>query len=94
LFLYFFAREKFSYCLGFISMGDMSVTISESSPNPSKKKIVHVSVVEITNVQHWMLSVVFERYVMNRYGSYNVAKGGLKYIHYDLTNPFGYLTIT
>ncbi len=59
-----------------------------------KIKKNHVSVVEITTVQHIMLSVVFERYVVNGYGSYNVARGGFKYIHYDLTNPFGYLTIT
>jgi hypothetical protein len=40
-----------------------------------------------------MLGVVFERYVVNKYGSYNVVGSGFKYIHY-LTNSFGYLTIT
>lgn len=58
-----------------------------------KIKLVHVSVVEITNVQHRMLGVVFEGYVVNKYGYYNVVGSGFKYIHYDLIDPFGYLTI-
>jgi hypothetical protein len=55
-------------------MSDLFVTISESSINLSKKKTVHVSGVEITNLQHRMLSVGFERYVLNRYGSYNATR--------------------
>ncbi len=30
---------------------------------------------------------------MNKYGYYNVVGSGFKYIHYDLIDPFGYLTI-
>jgi hypothetical protein len=40
-----------------------------------------------------MLGVVFEGYVVNKYGYYNVVGSGFKYIHYDLIDPFGYLTI-
>jgi hypothetical protein len=58
-----------------------------------KIKVVHVNVVEITNVQHKMLGVVFEGYVVDKYGYYNVVGSGFKYIHYDLIDPFGYLTI-
>jgi hypothetical protein len=75
-------------------MGDPFVSISESSAGPSKKITVYVNVMEITNVQHKMLGVVFKGYVMNKYGSYNVTRSGFKYIHYDLIDPFGYLTIT
>jgi hypothetical protein len=38
-----------------------------------------------------MLNVVFEGYVANRYGFYNVDRSGFKYIHYYLTSFFGYL---
>jgi len=41
-----------------------------------------------------MLGVVFEGYVVNKYGFYNATGSGFKYIHYNLTDPFGYLTIT
>jgi hypothetical protein len=75
-------------------MGDPFVSINESSASHSKKRIIHINVVEITNVQHTMLSVVFEGYVVNKYGFYNAAGSGFKHIHNDLTNPLGYSTLT
>jgi len=62
-------------------MGDLFVSINEPSANLNKKKIAPFSVMGITNVQQRMLGVVFERYVVSRYGSYNVARSGFKYIH-------------
>ncbi len=41
-----------------------------------------------------MLGICFEGYIVNMYGSTNVAGSGFKYIHCDLANPLGYLTIT
>jgi hypothetical protein len=66
-------------------MGDLFVSINEPSTNLNKKKIIHINDVEVINVQQIMLGVVFEAYVMSRYGFYNVAKDGFKYIHYYLT---------
>jgi hypothetical protein len=40
-----------------------------------------------------MLGVGFEGYIVNMYGSVDVLGSGFKYIHCDLTNPLGYLTI-
>jgi hypothetical protein len=60
-----------------------------------KKKTLHVVVVAgIINIQQRMLSIVFEGYVVSKYGSYDVLGSGYKYIHYNLTDHLGYLTIT
>jgi hypothetical protein len=72
-------------------MGDRFASISEPSASLNNKKIACVSVVGIINVQQGMLGVVFEGYVVSRYGSYIVVRNGFKYIHYYLTNHFGYL---
>jgi hypothetical protein len=41
-----------------------------------------------------MLGVVFERYIINIYGSYDVPNNGFKYIHCDLIYASRYLTVT
>jgi hypothetical protein len=41
-----------------------------------------------------MLNGCFEGYILNRYGSYDVVRNGYKFIHCDLTNKVGFLTIT
>jgi len=41
-------------------MGEPFVSINESSASHSKKRTIHINVVEITNVQHIMLSVVLK----------------------------------
>jgi len=58
------------------------------------KRITHVNVVGITDVQHKMFGACFEGYIVNKYGFANVPRSGFKYTHCDLANPFGYLTIT
>jgi hypothetical protein len=49
-------------------MADPFASISEPSASLNNKKIACVSVVGITNVQQGMLGVVFEGYVVSRYG--------------------------
>jgi hypothetical protein len=41
-----------------------------------------------------MLNGCFKSYILNRYGSYDVVRTGYKFIHCDLTNKVGFLTIT
>jgi hypothetical protein len=41
-----------------------------------------------------MLGACLKGYIVNRYGYANVLGNGFKYIHCDLTDPLGYLTIT
>jgi hypothetical protein len=62
-------------------------------PSPSKKRIALVNVVGITNVQQKLCGACFEGYIVNKYGSANVLGSGFKYIHYNLVDPLGYLTI-
>jgi hypothetical protein len=38
-----------------------------------------------------MLGVVFEGYIVNRYGFYDVASNGFKYIHCDFIDVLGFL---
>jgi hypothetical protein len=52
-----------------------------------------VNVVDIIKVQQKMLGVCFEGYIVSMYGFANVLGSGFKYIHCDLANPLGYLTI-
>jgi hypothetical protein len=61
---------------------------------PNKKKVSPTFIMGITNVQQRMLGAVFERYIVNMCGSYDVYGGGLKYIHCDLIDMPRYLTIT
>jgi hypothetical protein len=63
-------------------------------PSPSKKKTTHVNVVGITNVQQKMFGACFEGYIVNKYGFADVLGSGFKYIHCDLADQIGYLTIT
>jgi hypothetical protein len=41
-----------------------------------------------------MLGAYFEGYIVSKYGSADVPRSGFKYIHCDLADPLGYLTIT
>jgi len=51
---------------------------------PNKKRTTPMSIVGIINMQQRMLGVVFEGYIVNKYGFYNVTSNGFKYIHCDL----------
>jgi hypothetical protein len=61
---------------------------------PKKKKVTPTFILGMTNVQQRMLGVMFERYIISRYGSYDVYGGSYKYIHCDLTDTSRYFTIT
>jgi hypothetical protein len=63
-------------------------------PSPSRKRIAPMNVVGIIDMQHKMFGVCFEGYIVNRYGYVDVLGSGFKYIHCDLADPLGYLTIT
>jgi hypothetical protein len=45
-------------------------------------------------MQQRMLGAMFERYIVSKYGSYDVYGGDFKYIHCDLTDMSRYFTIT
>jgi hypothetical protein len=52
-----------------------------------------VNVGGIIDVQQKMLGAYFEGYIVSRYGFANVPRNWFKYIHCDLVDPLGYLTI-
>jgi hypothetical protein len=60
----------------------------------SKKIVAPMFVVGIIDVQQRMLGALFEGYIISRYGFYNVFGHDFKYIHCDLIDVLGYLTIT
>jgi len=62
-------------------------------PSASRKRTALVNVGGITDVQQKMFGVYFEGYIVSRYGFANVPRSGFKYIHCDLVDPLGYLTI-
>ncbi len=63
--------------VGYIFMATMEV-------NPSKKISTPMIVWGVSDIQQRMLGGCFEGYIVSRYGSYNVASSGYKYIHCDL----------
>jgi hypothetical protein len=62
--------------------------------SPNKKKTTPISIVDVTDIQQKMLNGCFEDYILSRYGSYDVLGSGYNFIHCDLTNKVGLLTIT
>jgi hypothetical protein len=58
------------------------------------KKKTPISVVGVTNIQQKMLNGCFEDYILSIYGSYDVLRSAYNFIHCDLTNKVGLLTIT
>jgi hypothetical protein len=61
--------------------------------SPSKKKPTTLNIVSIIEVKERMLGACFDGLNVNQYGSYDVSSNGYKYIHYDLVDVFGYMTI-
>jgi len=61
---------------------------------PSEKRPTTLNIVSIIEVKEPMLGACFDGLIVNQYGSYDVFSNGYKYIHYDLVDVFGYMTIT
>ncbi len=62
--------------------------------NPSKKRAAPIFVLGVTDIQHRMLSGCFKSYIMGRYDLYDVVGSEYKFIHCDLIDKVGLLTIT
>jgi len=58
---------------------------------PNKKRATLMSIVGILDMQQRLLGVVFEGYIVSRYGFYNVIDDGFKYIHCDLIDVLSIL---
>ncbi len=62
--------------------------------SPNKKKVTPIIVWGVSDIQQMMSGGCCEGYLMNRYGSYDVLGSGYKYIHCDLIDCEGYMTMT
>lgn len=61
--------------------------------NSNKKRFAPPHIVSILDVQQRMLGASFEGWIFNQYGSYDVVSNAYKYIHCDLIDSHGFLTI-
>ncbi len=84
-FVYFFTLI-FCTFFHFVVMVD-AISLTRSRPSLTM-------VYGVTYIQQRMLGGCFERFIVNRYGFYDVPRNDLKYINYDLINAFRHLTIT
>jgi len=61
--------------------------------NSSKKRFAPPHIVSILDVQQKMLGASLKGWIFNQYGCYNVVSNAYKYIHCNLINSHGFLTI-
>jgi hypothetical protein len=59
----------------------------------SKNRLVILDIVSIIEVKERMLGACFDGLIVSQYGFYDVFSSGYKYIHCDLIDVFGYMTI-
>jgi hypothetical protein len=62
--------------------------------SPNKKRVAPITIWVVFDIQQRMSGRCFERYVLNKCGSYDVPRSGYKYIHCDLTNRERYMIVT
>ncbi len=80
------------YCVWYCEVKPILMVAMEMSPN--KKRVAPITIWGFFDIQQRMSGRCFERYVVNKCGSYDVPQNGYKYRHCDLTNREGYMIVT